>query len=160
MEYLYMQQSKPSNATGVKVHLTATDPNNNYQDIGTAVSNADGTYAISWTPPVPGIYHVTATFEGSDSYYSSAGATYIMVGEVTSTGATPTPSITATPVIPSPTPSQTTSPSATQTASPSPTPSQAPLPETSGPTTIYVAIAAAIIIIAIVAAAIVLRRRK
>ena len=75
MEYLYQQQPKPTNATGVPVHLTAIDPNGNFQDIGTATSDITGNYAISWTPPVPGIYTVTATFEGSNSYYSSSAET-------------------------------------------------------------------------------------
>ena len=61
MEYVHMQQPKPTNTTGVKVHLTATDPNGNFQDIGNAVSDELGNYAISWTPPVPGLYKVKAT---------------------------------------------------------------------------------------------------
>ncbi len=73
MEYLYMQRPKPTNETGVPVHLTAVDPNGNFQDMGTTTSNVDGSYAIEWLAPVPGIYHVTATFEGSDSYYSFPG---------------------------------------------------------------------------------------
>jgi hypothetical protein len=40
MSYLYMQKPKPANATGVLVHLTAIDPNGNYQDIGYTTSNA------------------------------------------------------------------------------------------------------------------------
>ncbi len=153
MEYLYMQQSCPTDAKGVPVHLTAIDPNNNYQDIGTFISDIDGTYAINWKPPVPGVYKVTATFAGSESYSSSAGTAYFLVEEAPSAAVvTPTPATTATPAVPSQTPSQTTSPSAS--------PSQAPPPATADMTTTYVAVAAAITVIGVAAAAVVLRRRK
>jgi hypothetical protein len=79
MEYLYMQQEKPANALGVKVRVTAIDPNGNFQDIGTPTSDALGNYAVSWTPPVPGQYTVKATFEGSNSYYSSEAGTSFVV---------------------------------------------------------------------------------
>ena len=62
MNYLYMQKPMPNNVQGVTVHLTAIDPNGNYQDIGTATTDANGKYGLSWTPPVEGTYHVTATF--------------------------------------------------------------------------------------------------
>ncbi len=75
MEYVYMQKPKPTEVIGVKVHLTAIDPNGNFQDLGTATSNSLGNYAIEWTPPVPGLYTVTATFEGSESYYRSEAGT-------------------------------------------------------------------------------------
>ena len=81
MEYLHMQQPKPTDATGVTVHLTAIDPNGNFQDIGYAKSNTMGNYAIDWTPPVPGVYTVTATFEGSESYYQSEAGTAFLVSE-------------------------------------------------------------------------------
>ncbi len=46
MEYVYMQKPKPTDATGVKVHLTAIDPNGNYQDLGTATTDVNGKYGI------------------------------------------------------------------------------------------------------------------
>jgi outer membrane protein assembly factor BamB len=152
MEYLYQQQPKPTNATGVPVHLTAIDPNGNFQDIGTTISNIDGTYAIDWAPPIPGLYHVTATFEGSNSYYSSSGATYFLVNSASS-ATVPTPSVisTATPI---------SSQAPSQTALPSESPSQAPPPATDNMTTTLVAVAAAVIVVAIVAVAVILRRRK
>lgn len=153
MEYLYMQRPKPANAIGVPVHITAIDPNGNFQDIGTITSKADGTYATSWTPPVPGVYYVTATFEGSNSYSSSSTATYFLVSETPlAATVTPTPTATTTPAVPSPSPTLITSPLIS--------PSQAPSPAITDMTTIYVAIAAAVIIIAIVAAALILRKRK
>ena len=68
MSYLYQQQPEPMNATGVPVTLTALDPNGNIENLGTTTSNINGNYAIDWTPPVPGLYTITATFSGTNSY--------------------------------------------------------------------------------------------
>ena len=156
MEYIYMQKPKPTDATGVKVHLTAIDPNGNYQDLGTATTDINGKYGLSWTPPVEGTYHVTATFESCSSYWGSTDTTYFAVSKTAAPQVTPTPSTvpTATPVV-VPTPTQAPTPTAV-----SPSPSEAPPPASADMTTTYIAIAAAVIIIAVVAAAIVLRRRK
>jgi outer membrane protein assembly factor BamB len=156
MEYLYEQQPKPNNATGVKVHLTAIDPNGNFQDIGTPVSDEMGLYSIMWTPPVPGKYVVTATFDGSKSYYPSSARTAFGVLETAAAPAViPTPTQappTATPVVP---------PTSTPVQSVSPSPTQAVTPPTSAePTTTYIAIGISVVIIVVVAAALLLRRRK
>ncbi len=153
MGFVYQQLPCPSTVTGVSVHLTAIDPNGNSQDIGTATSNALGNYAFDWTPPVPGLYTVTATFEGTNAYYTSQAGTSFYVSEANAAS----PAVT-----PTQNPGQTTLPSQTpsQTVSPSVSPSQAPQPASGTLTAIYIAIAAAIIIIAVIAAAIVLRRRK
>ena len=150
----YMQQQMPNNITGVKVSLTAVDPNGNFQTIGTTTSKSDGTFAISWTPPVPGMYHVTANLEGSNAYYTSSGATYFLVGNNPSAIVTPTPPTTATPAFP------TVTPSLTAPLSPSTSPTQAPQPATAEMTATYIAVAAAVVIVVVVASAIVLRRRK
>ena len=154
MEYVHMQQPKPTNATGVPVKLTAIDPNGNFQNIGTASSDMFGNYAISWTPPVPGLYRVTATFDGSESYYGSDAGTSFVVAEAA-----------AAPVVnPTLSPSETTAPTPTpvQPVSPSPSasPSQAPPPAGGDLTAVYIAIAAVVVIIAVVAAAFMLRRHK
>jgi hypothetical protein len=82
MEYLYMQQPMPTNATGVEVTLDAIDPNNNFVHIGTATSDTSGTFGYAWTPPdVPGKYTIIATFAGSESYYASHAETYAVVSE-------------------------------------------------------------------------------
>jgi hypothetical protein len=81
MEYLYQDQPKPDSASGVRVHLSAIDPNNNLQDIGSTTSDDMGNYAISWKPPVPGLYRIKATFEGSESYFSSEAGTSFVVLE-------------------------------------------------------------------------------
>lgn len=71
MEYVYMQQPFPSNATGVPVSIDVIDSNNNYRNIGTTTSDKNGKFALAWTPDIEGTYTVIATFAGSESYYPS-----------------------------------------------------------------------------------------
>lgn len=87
MEYAYMQQIKPTDATGVEVVITVLDPNNNVYDVGTTTSDASGSYKLMFTPEVPGAYTVIATFQGSESYYGSYAETHIGVEDAP----TPTP---------------------------------------------------------------------
>ncbi len=75
MEYLYMQQQKPVNATGVPVTLNVVDANGNYRQIGSTTSNVNGMYSFVWTPDISGSYIVTANFEGSNAYYPSDAET-------------------------------------------------------------------------------------
>ncbi|MCW4006520.1 MAG: hypothetical protein NWF04_08030 [Candidatus Bathyarchaeota archaeon] len=150
MEYIYQQRPMPQTATGVTVHLTAIDPNNNLQDIGTAVSDIGGSFALAWTPPVPGTYKVTATFEGSAAYGNSYATTYFTVGDTVAASVTPDqpgPSETTPPTQPTPTPIQSASPSV------------APPPTSEMPTTTYIAIGIAIAVIVVAAAVLVLRKR-
>jgi len=91
MEYLYMQQPMPKNATGVEVKLETLDPNGNFYEIGTTTSDASGLYSYVFTPEVPGLYTIIATFEGSNSYYSSSAETAINVVEAPQASPTPTP---------------------------------------------------------------------
>ena len=77
MEYLHQQMTKPTDSKGVTVTLTALDPNNNYIYLGEATSNSDGTFGFKWAPEVPGLYRITATFAGTDSYGSSSATTYM-----------------------------------------------------------------------------------
>jgi outer membrane protein assembly factor BamB len=72
MEYLYMQQSCPNNATGVPVSINVLDSNGNYRQIGTATSDASGMFTYTWTPDIPGDFTIIAIFAGSQSYYSSS----------------------------------------------------------------------------------------
>jgi outer membrane protein assembly factor BamB len=160
MEYVYMQKPKPTDVTGVKVHLAGIDPNGNFQDLGTATTDINGKYGLSWTPPVGGIYHVTATFESCSSYFGSTDTTYFAVSKAVAPQVTPTsPSVpTATPVvIPTPTQAPTSapvSPSPQVTTTPVPPPSNAGIPTT------YIIIALIAIIVVVAAAALALRRRK
>ncbi len=156
MEYVYKQQQKPANAIGVRVHLTAIDPNGNFQDIGIATSDDSGLFSIMWVPPVPGKYVVTASFEGSNAYYGSSAKTAFGVSEAAASVVVPTqqPAETASSIASS----QTLIPA--QSASPSP--SEAPQPPTSSgmPTGTCIAIGAAVLVIVVAAAALIIRKRK
>ncbi|MEJ2244138.1 MAG: PQQ-binding-like beta-propeller repeat protein [Candidatus Bathyarchaeota archaeon] len=79
MSYVYMQQVCPENFMGVTVHITALDPNNNYQDYGITVTDMNGNFALPFMPEVEGTYWITATFEGSESYWRSQATTYMTV---------------------------------------------------------------------------------
>ena len=92
MQYLYEQQAMPTNVTGVPVTLTYVDPNNNTGTIGTTTTmGATGHYAISWTPTIPGVYTVTATFCGTNSYGDSYATTSFDVANAPAAAATATP---------------------------------------------------------------------
>lgn len=92
MEYIYMQQPLPSNTTGVPVTLSVIDSNNNFRQIGTTTSDISGTYALTWTPDIPGNYTVIASFAGSQSYYASSAETHFYASLAE---ATPAPIVTA-----------------------------------------------------------------
>jgi outer membrane protein assembly factor BamB len=154
MEYLYEQQPKPTSATGVPVHLTAIDPNGNFQDIGYATSDASGMFHKAWTPPVFGEYAITATFEGSNSYGGSSAETAFVVSKTSLAPAVITPAPTLAPTTATP----TVAPPPV-TVAPTPSPVVIP-PATAAPTETYLAIGAIVIVIIAVAAALILRRRK
>ena len=84
MEYVYMQQACPKDAEGVEVVLTTLDPNGNTYELGKTTTDISGTFGCAVDPPVSGLYKITATFEGSDSYYGSSAVTYINVKEAPS----------------------------------------------------------------------------
>ncbi len=71
MEFVYMQQPRPTDITGVPITIDVIDANGNYRTIGTTASDASGFYSFDWIPDIPGKYTVIATFAGSESYYSS-----------------------------------------------------------------------------------------
>ncbi len=87
MEYVYMNQQKPIDATGVEVTLSVIDPNSNYYVVGTATSDASGAFKLAFTPEVPGTYTVIASFMGSGSYYGSSAQTAVYVDEAAATPA-------------------------------------------------------------------------
>jgi hypothetical protein len=91
MEYAYMQQNRPTNATGVPVALSVIDGNGNYRTVGTAVSDSDGYYSFNWMPDVPGKYTVYATFAGSESYFASHAVSAFAVDPAVSVSTTPAP---------------------------------------------------------------------
>lgn len=79
MEYVYMQQPKPTNTTGVPVTLSVIDANGNYREIGTTTTNDDGFYSFQWTPDISGKYTLYASFGGSESYWPSHTITSFVV---------------------------------------------------------------------------------
>jgi hypothetical protein len=167
MAYVYQQQPCPATVTGVPVSLSVFDPNNNTYPIGTTTTDGDGTFALAWTPPVPGVYRVTATFAGSNGYFTSHATTAFLVTTPTAQAAiieqAPNPIITVAPTAQDTQGSKLSSSSAQSISSLlSPLPSQAAQPTSRGEsTTIYVAIAATVVIVvAIAATAIVLRKRR
>jgi hypothetical protein len=91
MEYAYMQQIKPANATGVEVTISVLDPNNNAYEVGKTTSDDNGFYKLAFTPEVPGEYSIYATFSGSESYYSSTAETAINVENAPAATPAPTP---------------------------------------------------------------------
>jgi PQQ-like domain len=97
MEYLYMQQQKPSNATGVPISLDTVDPNGNFVHIGDVTSDSSGMYKFMWTPEISGAYTVIASFAGSKSYFSSTSETAVTVSEAAPT-ASPYPIVALPPI--------------------------------------------------------------
>jgi hypothetical protein len=89
MEYVYMQQPCPTNATGVPVSINVLDSNGNYRQIGSTTSDASGMFTFTWTPDISGEYSVTAIFAGSEAYYSSSAETSFFASEAPT--ATPAP---------------------------------------------------------------------
>ena len=79
MGYVYQQQPMPTNFTGVTVQLYVLDSNGNYRPIGTATTDATGSYSLTWTPDIPGNYTVTATFAGTNGYWPSYSETSFAV---------------------------------------------------------------------------------
>ena len=90
MEYVYMKQEKPTNATGVPITISVVDPNNNCYVVGTTTSDSSGAFKLAFTPEVPGEYTVIASFAGTSSYYISSAETGIFVDDAAAT-TTPAP---------------------------------------------------------------------
>jgi len=63
--------------TGVPVQIAVLDSNGNHYPIGTAITNTQGKYGLTWTPNIAGNYTIYATFAGSNSYYGSSDSTYL-----------------------------------------------------------------------------------
>ncbi|MCW4055035.1 MAG: PQQ-binding-like beta-propeller repeat protein [Candidatus Bathyarchaeota archaeon] len=91
MKHVYCQFERPADITGVEVTISVLDPNNNSYEVGTATTDASGTFCCEFIPEVPGLYTVIATFKGSASYYGSYAETYLKVNEAPSPTPCPTP---------------------------------------------------------------------
>jgi hypothetical protein len=95
MGYVYQQQGKPSNFTGVPVTINVLDSNGNYRTIGTATTDATGSYSLTWTPDIPGNFTVFANFEGTNGYWPSSSETTFNMMNAPAATATPTPTPTS-----------------------------------------------------------------
>ena len=86
MENLHLQMPvggvwKNETITGVPVALTAIASDGSFTDIGTVTTNGYyGTFSKEWIPPAEGSYEIIASFNGDDSYGSSAASTSVSVG--------------------------------------------------------------------------------
>ena len=90
MAYLHQQAPYPASVTGVPVSIDAVDPNGNYAHIADVTTDALGSFGYSWNPTIPGLYKITATFAGDDSYSYSSADTYATVSQAPTTATTPT----------------------------------------------------------------------
>jgi hypothetical protein len=90
MEYVYQKQVKPTDTVGVPVTISVVDSNGNFRQIGTTTTDTSGGFGFTWTPDISGGYLITATFEGSESYYKSSASTYLYASDE----ATPAPTTT------------------------------------------------------------------
>jgi len=79
MEYVYMQKAMPADFTGVPVSIDVIDSNGNFRNIGTATTDASGTFSMSWLPDIEGDYNVIATFKGTQGYWPSYAETAFTV---------------------------------------------------------------------------------
>jgi hypothetical protein len=86
MGYVYQQKPQPTDFTGVPVTISVLDSNNNLRTIGTATTDASGTFRLTWTPDISGNYTVYANFEGTNGYwpsYAESGFTVMQEPEAT-----------------------------------------------------------------------------
>jgi hypothetical protein len=88
MEFVYMQQNCPSNAEGVGVFVKVLDPNGDWYS-ETVTTDTNGVFSLSWAPAIVGDYHVTAIFEGSESYCISYSTTTFTVDEAQAAAGAP-----------------------------------------------------------------------
>jgi len=87
MEFLYMQKPCPSTIRGVAVTLKALGSNGKTIEIGAVTTDMNGVFKKLWTPPAEGEYTIVATFEGSESYWSSYTETAVGVVSAAAAGA-------------------------------------------------------------------------
>ncbi|MEM2108171.1 MAG: hypothetical protein QXL10_02670 [Candidatus Bathyarchaeia archaeon] len=91
MLYVYKQFERPADVKGVEVVVSVLDPNNNCYEVGRTISDANGYFGCEFVPPVPGMYKIIATFEGSKAYYGSTAETFATVEDAPAATPAPTP---------------------------------------------------------------------
>jgi outer membrane protein assembly factor BamB len=91
MDYLYGQNAtllnSPPSPEGVAVRILAIGSDGNPTLIGTVMSDSSGHYSFKWTPGQADTYKITATFDGSDSYWGSWAETGLAIEAVAATPA-------------------------------------------------------------------------
>ena len=103
MQYIYGQQPIDGmyhnlTITGVPISIDAIDENNAVTHVATVTSDgASGTFGYSWTPSTKGLYKITASFAGDDSYGTSWALTYATVVAATEVVTPPTQPVTFPP---------------------------------------------------------------
>jgi hypothetical protein len=75
MGYVYQQQPLPTNFTGVPVTISVLDSNGNYRAIGSATTNENGMFTLTWKPDITGNFTVYASFAGTNGYWPSSSTT-------------------------------------------------------------------------------------
>jgi len=96
MGYVYQQQPCPTNFTGVPVTISVLDSNNNFRSIGTAKTDASGSFSLAWAPDIPGNFTVYANFAGTHGYWPSYGETHIYASTAPTAAPTSSPVSLAT----------------------------------------------------------------
>jgi hypothetical protein len=91
MGYVYQQKPFPSDCTGVPVTIDVMDSNGNYRTIGTAISDASGSFSLTWMPDIPGNFTVIASFKGNNGYWPSYAETSFAVDPAPEATPPPTP---------------------------------------------------------------------
>ncbi|MCL1966227.1 MAG: PQQ-binding-like beta-propeller repeat protein, partial [Candidatus Bathyarchaeota archaeon] len=81
MLYVYKNFDLAKNVNGVSIDLWAFDPNGNEIPIGETVSDAQGNFAIQFTPEIEGQYDIFAFFYGSKAYYGDYTNTGLLATE-------------------------------------------------------------------------------
>jgi hypothetical protein len=94
MGYVYQQQLLPNDFVGVSVSIDIVDANGNYRNIGSAMTDSNGFFHLTWTPDITGDYYVFATFKGTKGYWPSHAETAFTV--------VPAPSVEPPPEYPQP----------------------------------------------------------
>ena len=85
MSHVYQQFPLPTDFTGVPVAIDVLDSNGNYRNIGTATTDASGTFSLLWSPDIAGSYTVVANFAGTNGYWGSSSRNAFYVTEVAPT---------------------------------------------------------------------------
>jgi outer membrane protein assembly factor BamB len=91
MLHVYKQFERPADVVGVEVVVSVLDPNNNFYEVGRATGDSSGAFGVAFTPEVPGLYKIIASFEGSGAYFGSFAETFVNVEEAPAATAAPTP---------------------------------------------------------------------